>query len=174
MFPSYCMYYRLSIYIYRYLCIVAIKQGKLLEASRFWYLSSYIRYTAPMNLHENHAKLLHDFFIEQQQIFDSSSQAIYAFLNDGNIVCNEKFATLLGYSFPAEWATVQQHFIEAFVDAKSQQTVVSAYQNAIQKMEGATMNVTWKKKTGETINTTVILVPLAYKNHILALHFVSR
>lgn len=125
-----------------------------------------------MNHHHNHSELLQGFFREQQHIFESSSQAIYAFLDDDNIVCNEKFATLLGYSSPAEWASVEGHFTEAFVDAKSGQTLVSAYQNAMEKLEGATIKVTWKKKSGDTINTIVILVPIAYQGHVFALHFV--
>ncbi len=127
-----------------------------------------------MNHDHDHSQLVHNFFKEQQQIFDSSSQAIYAFLGNGNIVCNEKFATLLEYSSPAEWATVQQGFTDAFVDAKSQQVLVSAYKNAMEKMEGATIEVTWKKKSGTTIDTTVILVPIAYQGHVFALHFVAH
>jgi hypothetical protein len=33
--------------------------------------------------------------------------------------------------------------------------------------------VTWKKKNGGTVNTTVILVPMAYAGHLFAVHFVS-
>lgn len=127
-----------------------------------------------MDKHQHHAELVNGFFKEQQQIFDSSSQAIYAFLDDGCIVCNKKFATLLGYPSPDEWAKVQETFTAAFVDTKSQQTLVTAYQNAMEKMVGATIKVTWKKKTGGTVDTTVILVPIAYKGHLFALHFITK
>lgn len=126
-----------------------------------------------MNKHEHHAELLEGFSKEQKQIFDSSSQGIYAFLDDGCIVCNKKFATLLGYSSADEWAKVPETFTKAFVDAKSQQTLVTAYQNAMEKMEGATIKVAWKKKSGGTVDTTVILVPIAYQDHLFAFHFIS-
>ena len=127
-----------------------------------------------MNQHNhNHAELLSDFLKEQQHIFDSSSQAVYAFLDDGNKVCNAKFATLLEYGSPEEWAGVSAGFTEAFVDAKSQHALVSAFQGAMTRAEAATISVTWKKKSGSTIDTTVILVPVVYKGHVLALHFVS-
>jgi hypothetical protein len=34
--------------------------------------------------------------------------------------------------------------------------------------------MTWKRKSGENIKTKVILVPVAHKGHIFALHFVSQ
>ncbi len=128
-----------------------------------------------MDEHNHHAELVSGFFKEQQQIFDSSSQAMYAFLDDDCRVCNQKFATLLGYSSPDEWfkVNVQGAFPAAFVDTRSQQALVTAYQNAMEKMEGATIKVTWKKKSGGTVDTTVILVPIAYQGHIFALHFIS-
>lgn len=128
-----------------------------------------------MDEHQHHGELLNSFFKEQKLIFDSSSQAMYAFLDDGCIVCNEKFATLLGYSSPDEWAKVPETFTTAFVDdAKSRQKIATAYQNAMQKKEGATVNVTWKKKSGGTVETTVILVPISHKGHLFALHFISK
>jgi PAS domain-containing protein len=128
-----------------------------------------------MEKHEHHAELVNGFFKEQQQIFDSSSQAIYAFLDDDCRVSNQKFATLLGYSSPDEWfkVDVQGSFPNAFVDSKSQQALVTAYQNAMENMAGSTIKVTWKKKSGKTVDATVILVPVVYQGHTFALHFIS-
>ncbi len=128
-----------------------------------------------MDNHGDHAELIKSFFEEQKQIFDSSEQSVYAFLDDESRVCNEKFATLLGYSSADEWMKVEvnQGFPSAFVDEKSQATLVSTYQNAMEKMVGSTVKVTWKKKSGETVDTTVTLVPVVYQGHIFALHFIS-
>ena len=128
-----------------------------------------------MDQHEHHGELVKGFFEEQKQIFTASDQAIYAFLDDDCRVCNAKLATLLGYASPDEWfnVNVQGSFPNAFVDPQSQQALVTAYQNAMEQMAGATIQVTWKKKSGGTIDTTVILVPVAYQGHVFALHFVS-
>jgi len=125
---------------------------------------------------KHHADLITGFFKEQKQIFDNSSQAVYAFLDDDYSICNDKFAKLLGYASPEEWSKVSQQegsFLSVTVDNKSQQILASTYQNAMEKMEGSTIKVTWKKKSGGTVDTTVILVPIAYQGHIFALHFVS-
>jgi ribosome biogenesis protein Tsr3 len=128
-----------------------------------------------MEQHEHHAELVSGFYNDQKQIFDSSSQAMYAYLDDDCRVCNAKFATLLGYASPDEWANVDVNgaFPGVFVDPKSQQTLVTAYQNAMEKMQGSTFSVTWKKKSGGTIDTSVTMVPVAYQGHIFALHFIS-
>jgi hypothetical protein len=116
-----------------------------------------------------------DFLKEQKEIFDSSEDGIYVFLDDDCRACNDKFATLLGYESSDEWfkVNVEGSFPDAFVDRKSQHTLVTAYQDAMEKMTGSTIKVAWKKKSGGTVDTTVILVPIVYKGHTLALHFVS-
>mgnify|MGYP003393962465 CR=1 FL=1 len=100
---------------------------------------------------------------------------MYAFLDDDCRFSNSNFAKLLGYKSPDEWfkVDVKGSFPNAFVADKSQRTLVTAYQNAMGKMVGSKIKVTWKKKSGRTIDTTVILVPIAYKGHMFALHFVS-
>lgn len=126
-----------------------------------------------MDKHKNHGQLIKSFYKEQKQVFESSSQAVYAFLDDGCIVCNKKFATLLGYSSPDEWAKTDETFTTAFVEKKSQNVIVNAYQKAMEKLEGANVEVTWKKKSGGIVNTSVILVPISHQGHLFALHFIS-
>lgn len=128
-----------------------------------------------MDQHDDHADLIHGFYHEQKEIFDSSDQGIYAFLDDDSRVCNGKFADMLGYASPKEWAAVDAPggFPDAFVAEKSQHALVDAYQHAMENGVGSTIEVTWKKKSGGTVDSTVILVPVVYQGHMLALHFIS-
>ena len=82
---------------------------------------------------------------------------------------------MLGYVSPEEWfkVDVMGAFPNAFVDPKSRQELVSAYQDAMQNSAGSSIKVTWKKKSGGTVDTTVILVPVVFENHVFAPHFVS-
>lgn len=129
-----------------------------------------------MDQHQGHGEWLRGFFEEQKAIFDSSDQAMYAYLDDDCRSCNAKFASLLGYSSAEEWAKVDVKgaFPAVFVDPSSQSTLVGAYQDAMSKGKGSTIKVTWKKKDGGTVATTTILVPVAYQGHTFALHFVSE
>ena len=128
-----------------------------------------------MDTHDHHGEWVKGFMDEQKAVFNLSDQAMYVFLDDDCRVCNDKFATLLGYSSADEWMNVNVNgaFPAVFVDPKSHTALVSAYQAAMTRKVGSTIPVTWQKKSGGTVDTTVILVPVAYQGHLFALHFVS-
>lgn len=108
-----------------------------------------------------------------QPLLTSSEQAIYVYFDDELKACNEKFAALLGYGSADEWAQAEGSFPSLFVDAGSQDTLIDAYRNAMQNMAASTIKVRWKKKSGGTADTTVIIVPISYRDHLFALHFVA-
>jgi hypothetical protein len=106
-------------------------------------------------------------------ILNGSKQSVYIFLDDLNKVCNKRFATLLGYESPDDWAAVEKNFPEAFVVPKDRQVLVSAYQSAMNDLVGSTISITWRKKKGGEVPSTTILVPIGYGGHKMALHFIS-
>jgi len=122
---------------------------------------------------EHHEELVKGFYDQLKQIFDSSEQAIYLYLDDNHKVCNKKFADMQGFSSPEEWAKVKNP-LEAGVDKLSQDAVVSAYRNAMEKLVGSKIDVKLKKKAGGTFDASIIMVPVAYQGHMFALHFISK
>jgi hypothetical protein len=106
-------------------------------------------------------------------VFEESEQSIYIYLDDVNKVCNKRFATLLGYPSPKEWAAVKENFPEAFVSRKDQSKLVSTYQKAVNSLVGSTVSITWKKRSGGEVQTTTILVPIVFEGHRMALHFIT-
>lgn len=98
---------------------------------------------------------------------------MYLYLDDENKECNGKFASMLGYGSAEEWAAVEENFPTAFVAEGSQDELVQKYQEAMQKATGSSFDVEWKKKTSGTIKANVILIPVAYEGHRMALHFVT-
>jgi len=125
-----------------------------------------------MSQHKHHEELIANITKAYETILKESEQAIYIYLDDTHKVCNKKFATLLGYSSTEEWVKIDTSFPETFVDKKSQETLVNAYQNAMEKKIGSLNTIIWKKKDGSPIKTQVILVPISSDNHIFALHFI--
>ncbi len=128
-----------------------------------------------MDKHDDHLELIKSYAEEQKEIFDSSEQAVYAFLDDDNRVCNERFAKLLGYSSADEWMSTETNgeFPSVFVDEKSHETLVDTYQKTMESMVASTVKITWKKKDSGTVETSVVFVPVVYQGHLVALHFVS-
>ena len=123
--------------------------------------------------HHHHESLIDEILKEYKDILKNSDQGVYIFLDDNHKVCNEKFASLLGYESATDWAGVKESFPVAFVAEESQDALVTAYQEAMEQCKGSKIKVSWKKKTGSTVNTEVILVPVSYHGHLFALHFVS-
>jgi hypothetical protein len=113
-------------------------------------------------------------FYQLKGIFDSSEQAMYLYIDDKNKVCNKKFASMLDYESTEEWASVKENFPTAFVAEKSHSAIIGAYQDALEKGIGFSIKVEWKKKSGSTVKTNVILVPISYEGHRMALHFISE
>jgi len=122
---------------------------------------------------EHHEKVVTGLAEQMKKILEGSEQAVYIYLDDNHKICNSKFAKLLGYGTPDEWADIHGA-LEPFVEAKSQVTLASAYWKAIEKFAASSIKVTWKKKTGRTVETNVILVPMAYIGHLFAVHFVEQ
>jgi hypothetical protein len=121
---------------------------------------------------QHHEELVKGISKQMEGILDSSQQAIYIYLDDIHKVCNGKFASLIGYGSPDEWAKVEDAF-ETFVDKSSQETLVKAYRLAMEKFIPSTIKVTWKKKSGGSVATSVVMVPIAYDGQFFALHFIS-
>jgi PAS domain-containing protein len=125
------------------------------------------------NEQHNHEQLIAGISKQMKSILDSSQQAVYIYLDDIHKVCNGKYASLLGFRSPEEWAKVEDP-LDATVERSSQETLANAFNQAIEKLIPSNIKVTWKKKSGGTVATSVVLVPIAYDDHIFALHFVSE
>jgi hypothetical protein len=126
-----------------------------------------------MEGHVHHEKLIRGLRTQLAPVLEASEQAMYAYLDDEHKFCNAKFAELLGYASEEEWANTAGSFPEVMVDQGSRRGLVDAYQRAMDEMIGSTNSITWKKKAGGTVESTVILVPIAYEGHLFALHYIS-
>jgi len=121
----------------------------------------------------HHEELVSGLLNQMKVIFESSEQPMYLYLDDNHWACNKRFADLLGYKSPEELVSQELPILDALVSEKSQDSLVTAYGDAMEKMVGSTIEVTWKKNNGQTVDTNVILVPVAYDGHLFALHFLS-
>jgi hypothetical protein len=109
---------------------------------------------------------------QMKPVLDKSEQPIFIYLDDNHKVCNSKFATMLGYKSPEDLAS-NGGFLDVFLAEKSQETLSTAYWNAMNKMIASTIQLTLTKKSGVTIETTMILVPIFFQGHLFSIHFVT-
>jgi len=121
---------------------------------------------------EHHEELVKGLYDQMKPVLDASEQPIFLYLDDNHKACNSKLATLLGYKSPQEWAAVPG-FLEVYVAEKSRETLSTAYWNAVKKMSASTIQLTWIKKSGENVDSTMILVPMFFQGHLFSVHFVT-
>ena len=121
---------------------------------------------------EHHEELVKGLYEQIKPILDGSEQPIFIYLDDHHKACNNKFASMLGFKSPEEWAQ-KQGFLEVYVTEKSRETLSAAYWDAMQKMVASTIQMTWMKKDGAAIDSTIILVPFFFKGHMFSVHFVT-
>jgi len=121
----------------------------------------------------HHEELVKGLYDQMKPIMDASEQPIFIYLDDNHKACNSKFATMLGFKSPQEWAKMQG-FLDVYVDEKSRETLSTAYWNAMNKMVASTTQITWMKKGGGTFDSTVVLIPMFSQGHLFSVHFVTN
>lgn len=121
---------------------------------------------------DRHAEVVRGIAGQLAPILERSPQGVYVYLDDAHKVCNQRFADLLGYATPEDWARPGP-FTQQYVDRASQRTLVATYQHAMEHQVAATIDVTWVRQDGAPVPTTVMLVPIAFEGELLALHFVT-
>jgi len=126
-----------------------------------------------MDEQEHHADLVEGFSQQMKQVLDKSGQAIYLYLDDSHKVCNKKFADMLGYKSPKEWAETEAPLSD--VVEEDQKEVIKVYMDASEKMNSGWMEVRFKNiKTGKTVAANMLIVPNGYAGHIFTVHFFTK
>jgi PAS domain S-box-containing protein len=123
---------------------------------------------------QQHQEIINGVGQQFKEIFEESLQAIYIYLDDSHKTCNQRFASLLGYKSIEEWSAIDEPFTDAFVTDESNEILVSTYGKAMEDKIGSNIEVSWKKKSGESVKTSVTIVPISYKGELLALHFITK
>jgi hypothetical protein len=120
----------------------------------------------------HHEELIKGIAKEQKLILDESPQAIYIYLDDVHKVCNKKFAALVGYKSPAEWAKVDAPLAD--VVEKDQEKVIEAYTQASEKLTAGKLEISFKNvKTGKIVKASLVMVPIVFSGHVFVMHFLE-
>jgi PAS domain-containing protein len=126
-----------------------------------------------MQQEAHHEELVKGISEQMKPILSKSSQAIYIYLDDNHKVCNRRFADLLGYKSPKEWADTEAPLAD--VVGEDQQGVIDAYMNASEKMIANGLEVRLKNiKTGKIVKTRMIVTPVGHEGHIFTAHFFDK
>jgi hypothetical protein len=126
-----------------------------------------------MDEQQHHEDLVKGIMEQMKPVLEKSSQGIYLYLDDSHKVCNKKFADMLGYKSPKEWAATEaplSDVIEADQDA-----VIKAYMDASEKMTAGAVEVRFKNiKTEKTTKVRMIIAPVGFGGHVFTAHYLSK
>jgi hypothetical protein len=126
-----------------------------------------------MDEQQHHVDLIEGIAQQMKQVLDKSGQAIYLYLDDTHKVCNKKFADMLGYKSPKEWAGTEAPLSD--VVAEDQKEVIKVYMAASEKMNSGWAEVKFKNiKTGKIVAANMLVVPIGYAGHIITAHFFTK
>lgn len=126
-----------------------------------------------MDEDKHHEELVKGIKEQMKRVLEKSPQAVYLYLDDNHKVCNKKFADLLGYKSPKEWADTEAPLADVVED--DQQSVIDAYMDASEKMVANALEVRMKNvKTGKIVKTRMIIAPVGHAGHVFTAHFFSK
>ncbi len=126
-----------------------------------------------MDEQQHHEELVKGITEQMKGVLGKSEQAIYIYLDDNHKVCNKKFADLIGYKSPKEWADAEAPLSD--VVEEDQPGVIKAYMNASEKMVASAIEARVKNiKTGKTVKTKMIVAPVGHAGHVFTAHFFSK
>ena len=120
-----------------------------------------------------HEQLIASIAEQLAPVLQGSPQGIYIYLDDTHKICNERFASMLGFASATEWAAKAEAFAPGYPVEESWDKLVMTYSHAMEHLVADKIDVTWKRLDGGTLASSVILVPIAYGGELLALHFVT-
>ncbi len=126
-----------------------------------------------MDEQQHHEDLIKGISEQMKPVLEKSGQALYIYLDDNHKVCNKKFADMLGYKSPKEWAKTEAPLSD--IIEEDQDKVIKAYMNASEKIIADSVEVRAKNiKTGKIVKTLMIVTPIGYGGHVFTAHFFSK
>jgi PAS domain-containing protein len=125
-----------------------------------------------MAMHEHpHVELVMRLRDQFAQIMTESPQAIFIYLDDYHKLCNQRFAEMLGYRSPEEWSKMKTPVTDTTDDARD--NLISAVMRALEGKVASSVQVSWRRKTGEIVRTNCITVPGFIGGQPYSMHFFS-
>ena len=120
-----------------------------------------------------HAQVMKALAEEFGPLMRSSSDGVYLWLDEHNMICNEKLAKMFGYTVP-EWKAAKV-FLEDFVHRDDTERFADNYNRCVATLaHPVTFRFRAKRKDGSVFNAETDMIPLMYKDHVVAYHFVRE
>jgi len=120
-----------------------------------------------------HKKLIEDLEHEFLPILENSTDGVYLWLGDEAKFCNEKLAKMFGYT-KEEWKNAKV-FLEDMVHGDDAARYADNYNRCVAALaHPVSFRFMAKRKDGSYFAAETDMIPLMYKDHVVAYHFVRE
>ena len=121
----------------------------------------------------NHNKMIGELAKEFKPVLDNSTDGVYLWLDNDNMICNEKFAKMFGYTVKEMQSNGD--FLGKLVAEKDQKMFAENYNKSIAQLTSpVSFKFTGIKKDGSKVKAETVMIPITFKNHAIAYHFVRK
>ncbi|MEX0832958.1 MAG: PAS domain-containing protein [Actinomycetota bacterium] len=122
---------------------------------------------------DDHTQALDELAGHLAPIFESSPDGVYIWIDEQHKTCNEKLAEMFGTTVE-EWRAAPT-FLESFVTEEDRGMFSYNYWNRIVPLAyPATFRFRGIRKDGTIFPAETDMIPLTYRGHTVAYHFVRR
>ena len=122
---------------------------------------------------EEHQQILHEMEEQFGPLFDSSPVGVYLYLTDAHKICNERMAQMHGLTVE-EWNNTPT-FLNDFIAEEDRQMYAKNYQHHVAELrQPVTFRFRGLRKDGSTFTAETDMIPLSWRGHAVAYHFVRE
>ncbi len=122
---------------------------------------------------EPHEEAMGELAEHLRPILESSPDGVYLWLDESHKICNDRLAKLFGYTVE-EWSE-QEPFLSSFVAEEDRQLYLWNYQHRVADLAfPVTFRFRARRKDGSTFGAETDMIPLIFRGHAIAYHFVRQ
>ncbi len=120
----------------------------------------------------SHEQIMRELAEQFAPVLDKSPDGVYLWLDDEHALCNKKLAAMFGYTVD-EWGS--RPFLDTYVARADQSQYAWNYQNRVATLAfPVTFRFHGRRKDGSTFAAETDMIPLSWRGHAIAYHFVRQ
>ena len=120
-----------------------------------------------------HGEVMRELTEQFRPVMEQSPDGVYLWLDEAHKACNERLANLFGYTVE-EWCATEP-FLENFVAEEDRGIFSWNYHNRVAALAfPVTFRFRGLRKDGSSFSAETDMIPISYRGHAVAYHFVRQ
>jgi PAS domain S-box-containing protein len=122
---------------------------------------------------KDHEQVLSELLEQFLPVFTHSPDGVYLYLDDNHKICNQRMADMFGLTVE-EWRKIP-NFLDGFVASQDRELFATNYGKHVAALKRpVSFRFHAVRKNGETFLAETEMIPVSWKGHPIAYHFVRE